>query len=241
MDYKKETIKSYDKNAKDLSKKFKELMDLKRRYEFPRFVSLLKGKKILDLGCGSGDHSLYFKKRGLDVVSVDLSKEMINLCKEKGLNALVMDIEDLDFKDKSFDGIWAVTSLLHVQKSKLGKVIKTIFLCRYLQSEQLRQEIHEGLNVIERWNGVNNFIFYGRKGEICTNNKEEQEIIMLCLHLLQLSLVYINTLMLHSVLKRSEWQNVLTIEDKRDLTPLIHEHINPYGIFLLDMKRKIIF
>ncbi|MBL7053487.1 MAG: class I SAM-dependent methyltransferase [Candidatus Portnoybacteria bacterium] len=126
MDYKKETIKSYDKNAKDLSKKFKELMDLKRRYEFPRFVSLLKGKKILDLGCGSGDHSLYFKKRGLDVVSVDLSKEMINLCKEKGLNALVMDIEDLDFKDKSFDGIWAVTSLLHVQKSKLGKVIKKL-------------------------------------------------------------------------------------------------------------------
>ena len=26
-----------------------------------------------------------------------------------------------------------------------------MFLCRYLESEELRQEIHEGLNVVERW------------------------------------------------------------------------------------------
>ena len=29
---------------------------------------------------------------------------------------------------------------------ELGRVIKTLFLCRYLSSENLRQEIHEGLN-----------------------------------------------------------------------------------------------
>lgn len=32
--------------------------------------------------------------------------------------------------------------------SELGKVIKTIFLCRYVGLESLRQEIHEGLNVV---------------------------------------------------------------------------------------------
>ena len=130
MNYKEKTIDSYNKNAKKLSEKFKSLMDLKRRCEFQRFIDLLKTNrnKILDLGCGSGDHSLYFKERGLDVTSIDLSEEMINLCKEKGLNAFLMDIENLEFEDKSFNGIWAVTSLLHVPKSKLNEVIKKLNL-----------------------------------------------------------------------------------------------------------------
>ncbi|PWB50055.1 MAG: hypothetical protein C3F06_13210 [Candidatus Methanoperedenaceae archaeon] len=42
--------------------------------------------------------------------------------------------------------------------SELGKVRKTIFLCEYLNSEILRQEIEEGLNVIENWNSANDFI-----------------------------------------------------------------------------------
>ncbi len=128
MDYKKQTIESYNQNTEELSEKFKELMDLNRRYEFQRFIDLLKGKKILDLGCGSGDHSLYFKENGLDVTAIDLSEEMIKLCKEKGLDAFVKDIENLDFEDKSFDGIWAVTSLLHIPKSNLKSVIKKLNL-----------------------------------------------------------------------------------------------------------------
>jgi TnpA family transposase len=40
---------------------------------------------------------------------------------------------------------------------ELGKVKRTIFICQYLESESLRQEIHEALNVVERWNGTNGF------------------------------------------------------------------------------------
>ena len=42
--------------------------------------------------------------------------------------------------------------------AELGKVIK--FLCRYLHSEALRREIHEGLNVVEQWNGATDFVFF---------------------------------------------------------------------------------
>jgi len=125
--YKEETINAYNKNAEILSKKFKKLTDLKRRYEFQRFIDLLSGKNILDLGCGSGDHSEYFVKQELDVTCIDISGEMINLCKKKGLDAFVMDIENLKFAPESFDGIWAVTSLLHIPKTKISFVVDKLY------------------------------------------------------------------------------------------------------------------
>jgi TnpA family transposase len=73
-------------------------------------------------------------------------------------------------------------------------------MCRYLQSEALRREIHEGLNTIESWNAVNHFIFFGHEGEFATNNVETQEIAALSLHLLQISLVFMNTLLIQHVL-----------------------------------------
>ena len=122
---------------------------------------------------------------------------------------------------------------------ELGKAVKTIFLCRYLHSEELRREIQEGLNVIESSNSVNDFIFYGKAREISTNRREDQELAMLCLHLLQNSLVYVNTLMLQSVLSYPQWVTRLTREDKRGITALFYEHINPYGLILIDLNQRI--
>ena len=63
-------------------------------------------------------------------------------------------------------------------------------------------------------NGANSFILYGKGGEIATNDLENQELIMLALHLLQICLVYINTLM-------------------------IYAHVTPYGTFRLDMSQRL--
>jgi TnpA family transposase len=123
--------------------------------------------------------------------------------------------------------------------AELGKALKTIFLCRYLGSIELRQEINEGLNVIENWNGANDFIYFGKGGEMASNRLDDQEISMLSLHLLQLSLVYVNTLMIQQVLAEPAWSNKLTAEDRRAITPLLYAHVNPYGSFRLDLHSRL--
>ena len=122
---------------------------------------------------------------------------------------------------------------------EIGKASRTIFLCRYLSDENLRIEIHEALNVVERVNSIMEFIFYGRLGEISTNDTVNQELAILCLHLLQVCMVYINTLLIQTILSNPQWISILTVEDKRALSPLFHTHINPYGILILNMDQRM--
>lgn len=122
---------------------------------------------------------------------------------------------------------------------ELGRAQKTIFAVRYLRDRDLQREIGEGLNVIESWNRANSVIFYGKGGDIATNRRDEQEMAVLCLRILQAALVYVNTLMLQDVLADPEWSEALTSEDQRGLTPLFWMHVLPYGEVRLDMTSRL--
>ncbi len=122
---------------------------------------------------------------------------------------------------------------------ELGKAVKTNFLCRYLGSVELRQQINAGLNVVENWNSANNFVFYGKSGEITSNYRDDQEISMLCLQLLQNCISYLNTLLVESLFQAPDWQKQLGKEDYRALNALFYLHINPYGTFELDLSKRL--
>jgi TnpA family transposase len=120
---------------------------------------------------------------------------------------------------------------------EIGRAQRTIFACRYLRDRELQREINAALNVAESWNAGNAVIHYGKGGDIPGNRRDEQELTVLCLRVLQASISYLNTLLIQDVLADGHLE--LTGEDQRAITPLFWSHIAPYGEVTLDMTRRI--
>jgi len=88
------------------------------------FLQFLEpGASILDIGCGSGRDSLWFKNKGYKVWAFDGSEEMVKHCKPfLGDNVCLATFEDYQ-TTQLFDGIWACASLLHVKREQLKEVV----------------------------------------------------------------------------------------------------------------------
>jgi SAM-dependent methyltransferase len=82
--------------------------------------------RLLEIGSGAGHDGAFFRGQGLDVVCVDLSPEMARLCREKGLEAHVMDVVDLRFAPDAFDAAYSFNSLLHVPKADLPRALREV-------------------------------------------------------------------------------------------------------------------
>jgi SAM-dependent methyltransferase len=94
-----------------------------------QFYNLLssEGKlKLLEIGAGIGNASLFFKEQGLKVTCTDLSPENVKRCKKKGLDAYVMDFKNLIFPTSSFDAVYAINCLLHVPRKDFSHILKQI-------------------------------------------------------------------------------------------------------------------
>jgi len=92
-----------------------------------KFLAYLpKGAKILDAGCGSGDSSYYFLKRGFRVDGIDTSPEMLVIARKKVPNAKfrLMDLRNLTFAAETFDGVYSYGATEHTPKKEFPKVLR---------------------------------------------------------------------------------------------------------------------
>ena len=159
------TIKTYNKLAKEYDEKTADFWENFPRTFFDKFAELTRGK-VLDVGSGPGRDGLLLKEKGLEVICLDASQTMVKACQEKGLEAVEADFAKVPFGDKTFGGVWAYTSLLHVPKVEVIKGVREI-------SRVLKDGGIFGLGMIEgdgegyrETSGVGEprwFSFYGRQ------------------------------------------------------------------------------
>ena len=119
-------ILSYNRQAEQRNKGVFEDWKAAERAEFLALLNKEQKQSLLEIGAGHGRDSLFFQENGFQVTCIDLSPEMVRLCQQKGLNARVMDMTNLDFPDHSFDAVYALNSLLHLTKKELPTVLQNI-------------------------------------------------------------------------------------------------------------------
>ena len=86
----------------------------------------VSGKRLLDLGCGAGENSVYFAKCGAECVASDYSPGMVEVAlKLADKNGVIVqghtgNAMELDFPDASFDIVYASNLLHHLPNPKLA-------------------------------------------------------------------------------------------------------------------------
>jgi len=93
------------------------------------FLEALRHERIttlLEPGAATGSDAAFFQAKGFEVVCIDLSPNMVERCRARGLIAHVMDVADLRFPANSFGAVYAMNCLVHVPKSQLRSVLEGI-------------------------------------------------------------------------------------------------------------------
>lgn len=116
------TLNFYNQYA---SQYFSQTVNTQMREQYERFLPFIpKEGSILDLGCGSGRDSYYFKQKGYQIVAVDGSKELAKYASELlGQPVINQLFHEINFNNQ-FDGIWACASLLHIPENQMLDILK---------------------------------------------------------------------------------------------------------------------
>ncbi len=148
------TAAAYDTVAETYSDRFVGELDAK-----PRDRELLDGFAahcsglVVDIGCGPGQIGSYVRARGLPVIGVDISRQMVVQASGRLTGAVVADMRSLPFSDCSAGGVVAFYSLIHLPRAHLAVALGE-FRRILGPGGRMLLSVHEGEGEVE----VNDFL-----------------------------------------------------------------------------------
>ncbi len=122
---------------------------------------------------------------------------------------------------------------------ELDRVVRTLFLLRYLGNLELRQLIQSATNKSESFNNFVQWLFFGGEGLIAENDRDKQRKYIKYNHLVANCLIFHNvhsqTRILHELA-----ENGYKFDDETlsRISPYITDHVNRFGNYTLNLNRN---
>ena len=121
---------------------------------------------------------------------------------------------------------------LYLAFQELGRVVRTVYLLRWIANDALRAGVTDGANKVESFHGFSDFLNFGSRGVLKTNDPHEQEKLTVYNQLVA------NAVMLQNVVDQTRILHALHQEgyaiNKEDLafmSPYITRNLNRFGVY----------
>ncbi len=137
-------------------------------------------------------------------------------------------------------GTYSRKNKLYQAFKELGKVVRTLFLLRYIDEIELRKTIQSATNKSEEFNGFVKWLFFGGQGVIAENVRHEQRKIVKYNQLVANLVILYNVEKMTHVLKDLAEEGVdINKELLNGLSPYRNSNINRFGDYNLDLEREV--
>lgn len=126
-----DTVRSYDRAAAGYAAEAAAMPEWVAT-EIDAFVAALGGRgRVLEIGSGGGRDALALETRGISIRRTDISKGFVELLRDSGFEAALLDPLTDDLSDPQrpgmpYDGVWACACLIHVAREDMGIVLGRI-------------------------------------------------------------------------------------------------------------------
>ena len=119
-------IQTYDKYAEERNHAGLDGRKISHITEAIQLFSDNGVRSILEIGSGPGNAAQLFFDKGFEIECADVSPNMIDLVRAKGIIGHVIDCRDIKKIGMTYDGVFSVNCLLHLPKAEMVGALKAI-------------------------------------------------------------------------------------------------------------------